>query len=71
MHLIHEATTKQPDGIIDIHLYIVNDKIRKYVYHLSSEWAARMFQFYYKKGRGLHGVALALLNRYKIKEDDK
>ena len=70
MHLIHEATVKNPNGVIDIHLYIVNDKIRRYVYHLSSEWAARKFFFYYKKGRRLHGTALSYLNKFKIKESD-
>lgn len=69
MHLIHEATVRQPDGIIEISLYIVNDKIRPYTYRLTSEWAAKRFEFYYKKGKGLHGCALAILNKFKIKED--
>jgi hypothetical protein len=68
MHLIHEATVKHPDGVIDISLWVVNDnnKLKKYTYHLGSEYIARRFHTYYKKGRGLHRTALALLNKHKI-----
>lgn len=68
MHLIHESTVRQPDGIIEISLCIVNDKIRPYTYKIASEWAAGRFEFYYNKGKGLHGCALSILNRFKIKE---
>ena len=70
MHLIHEATIKNPDGVIDIHLYIVNDHIKKYTYHLESEFAARQFHFLYRKGKGMHGAALKILNRFKIRKEE-
>jgi hypothetical protein len=73
MHLIHEATVKHPDGVIDISLFVVKepDNIKRYTYHLKSEYISRRFEMYYKKGRGLHGTALALLNKHKIKEEEK
>ena len=68
MYLIHEATPKHPDGVIDVHVQIVNKNKRKgYVYSLSSEWAVRRFHFYYRKGRRFHGLALAILNKFKLK----
>lgn len=70
MYLIHEATIRNFDGVIDIHVRIVNGfKFGNYVYHISSEWAGRRFHFWYRKGREYHGLALAVLNRFKIKEE--
>jgi hypothetical protein len=68
MHIIHQATIKNPDGIIDIDLFIVNDpeKPKHYIYHLKSEYIAEKFHQYYRRGRGFHRTCLALLNKHKI-----
>jgi hypothetical protein len=68
MHIIHESTVKHPDGVIDISLFVINEpkNIKKYTYHLKSEYIARRFHMYIKKGRGFHRTALALLNKHKI-----
>jgi len=71
MYLILESTIKQIDGVIDICIVIVEpEKSRKksYTYHLSSEYAVRKFSALYRKGRKFHGKALAVLNKFKIKE---
>lgn len=69
MHIVHESTIKHPDGVIDISIIVVNEPstFKKYTYHLNSEYAVQEFFKYYKRGRGLHRTALALLNRHKIK----
>lgn len=67
MKIIHQATIKNVDGVIDIDIYIVNDKIKRYIYNLKSEYAVRKFHALYRKG--FHGKALAILNKFKIKED--
>ena len=72
MHIIHEATVKNFDGIIDVTIYIVKNKTRKkYEYHIRSEWAVRQFSFFYHKGNKFHGKALSFLNKFKIKEKEK
>jgi hypothetical protein len=60
------------DGIIDIEIYIIEEKktCRKYTYHLQSEYAARKFHQFYSKGRKFHSKALAILNKFKIKENN-
>jgi hypothetical protein len=69
MYLVHKSTIQNPDGVVDIEVLIVNKEIKKYTYHLSSEWAARKFHYLYQKGRTTHGRALALLNKFKIKDE--
>jgi hypothetical protein len=69
MYLIHKSSVKNPDGVVDIEVLIVNKEIKKYTYHLSSEWAARKFHHLYRKGKATHGKALAVLNKFKIKEE--
>jgi len=71
MYLIHESTVRWPEGLIDISVIIVNDdkSSKSYTYHLSSEWASRRFDTLYHKGRAVHGKALAVLNKFKIKEE--
>jgi hypothetical protein len=65
MYLIHEATVKNSDGIIDVTVYIVREKIRKkYEYHIKSAWAVEQFEFFYNKGRKCHGKALSFLNKF-------
>lgn len=71
MHLIHESTIKNIDGIIDVTIYIINDKIRKYTYYLTSSYAVEKFERLYKKGRGFHGVALKILKENMIKQGEK
>lgn len=68
MYLIHESTIKNYDGTIEISLYIVNEKARKYTYVLSSEYAARQFHRLYRR-KSTHGKALTILNKFKIKEN--
>lgn len=70
MHIVHESTIKHPDGIIEISLFVINEpgNIKKYNYRLKSEYAANKFHMYYRKGRGLHRTALAILNKHKIQE---
>lgn len=70
MHLRHNSTIKNMDGMIDIDLFIINDSTcKQYVYHLSSEFAAEKFQKLYRKGERYHGKALTVLNDFKIKEE--
>lgn len=71
MYLIHEATVKNTDGVIDVTVYVVEPEARtckKYDYHLASRQAAERFHKLYRRGRSLHGKALAVLNKNKIKE---
>lgn len=73
MYLIHKSTIKNSDGVIDIDVIVVNEKTMKpkqYTYHLSSEYAAKKFHSLYTKGKKLHGTALNLLNKFKIKDGD-
>ena len=70
MYLIHEATIKNFDGIIDVHIHIVKDfKRNSYIYHIRSEWAVRQFSKFYRMGRKFHCRALSYLNNFKIKEE--
>lgn len=70
MYIIHEATIHQPEGIIDVHIIIVNHSDKKsYVYHIKSAWAVGKFMTFYKKGKKFHGRALTYLNNFKIKEE--
>lgn len=64
MRLIHEATIKQPSGLIEIDVIIINKTSKRYTYLLASEFLARKFEHLYKK-KSLHGKALALLNKSK------
>jgi len=66
MKIIHISTINNIDGTIDIDICIVKDKkIKKYTYHLGSEYGARKFHSFYR--RGFHGRALQTLNQFKIK----
>lgn len=70
MYLIHRGTIKNTDGVIDVEVSIVKDKkVNTYNYHLSSDHAAEKFHAFYRKGRDFHGKALAILNKFKIKEE--
>jgi hypothetical protein len=67
MYLIHESTIKNPDGVIDITVHVIEKKTRKkYEYHLSSQKAAETFHSLYRKGSKCHGKALSILNKNKI-----
>jgi hypothetical protein len=70
MHIIHESTVKQTSGLYEVSIYIVNEynNFKKYIYKIGSEWAVRQFHMYYRKGTGMHGTALTILNRFKEKE---
>lgn len=69
MHIQHNATIDNRDGIIDVDIFIVNDgKSKRYIYHLQSEFAVRKFDRLYRKGKPFHGKALNILNQFKIKE---
>jgi hypothetical protein len=69
MHLIHESTIRNTDGLYEIRLIIVKeaDNFKQYVYKLSSEYAVRNFERYYQMGRGFHGIALKILNKWKVR----
>jgi len=71
MYLIHKSTIKDYNGVIEISVCIVNeyDNFKKYVYNLSSEYAARRFFFYFRKGKQFHGLALSILNKFKIEKE--
>ena len=71
MYLMHESTIRQPNGIIEITVGIVNESenCKKYTYRIGSEYKARRFHNLYRKSRKLHGKALAILNESNIKED--
>lgn len=67
MYLIHESTIKNPDGVIDIVVYVVRGfNMKRYEYHIGSAAAEKKFHRMYRKGRRLHGRALAILNKFKI-----
>jgi hypothetical protein len=67
MYLIHEATIKNFDGVIDVHVHVVKEFKRSvYIYHIRSEWAVRQFSKFYRRGRKFHGRALKYLNDFKI-----
>ena len=68
MYIIHEATIKQMNGIIEISVIIINKVARTYTYALPSQFAVDQFEYLYRKGRKLHGRALAILNKFKLKE---
>ena len=71
MYLLHESTIKNTNGVIEITVIIVNKPVnfKKYTYKIGSEYAARAFHNLYRKGRKLHGKALALLNEWKLEEE--
>ena len=72
MYIIHEATIKQPNGIFDVCVVVIDkDKKHTYTYPLTSEKDVRSFEFLYKKGRTFHGKALVLLNKNKLKEEKR
>jgi hypothetical protein len=70
MELKHISTIKQPDGVVEVEVVVVNEsnRVKRYTYYLSSEWGAREFHRFYRQGRKLHGKALAVLNAFKIKD---
>jgi hypothetical protein len=71
MHIIHESTIKQENGIVEVSVYIVNEKTAKhYTYGLQSDWAAEQFHKFYRKGRKFHGRALQYLKKFQIKEKE-
>ena len=72
MYLTNPSIVKNIDGTIDVEVYIVHPNVscKKYIYHLSSEFAARKFSQLYRQGRKLHGKVLSILNKFKIKEMD-
>ena len=65
MTLLHTSTVHQPDGLIEVNVYI--DR-KEYTYILNSKFALRQFEKFYKR-TGTHGKALAILNKFKVKED--
>ena len=71
MKLILESCIKNPDGIIDISVFIQNEKVevpKRYTYHLNSEYQARRFNTLYQKGTKTHGRALQILKQWNIRE---
>jgi hypothetical protein len=67
MYLIHKSTKKESDGMIEIELYIVNQKKAKhYTYNLASQYAAEKFHTLYNKGRKCHGRALTILKKFQV-----
>ena len=70
MYLIHESTIKTESGVYEVTVYIVNQYIpKKYTYLIDSEYAVRKFETIYRSSKKLHGHALALLNKFKVKEE--
>lgn len=69
MHLIYEGVKKYCGGDFDVSVVIVNEpnNFKKYDYRIGSEYALRRFLSYYRKGKGFHGIALSILNKFKIK----
>jgi len=68
MHLLHESTIKQMNGVIEISIIIIDKIARPYTYALPSQFAVDKFEYLYRKNRKLHGRALTILNKFKIKE---
>lgn len=70
MYLTHQSTIRQPDGLFEIDISIVNkpNNFKKYNYKIASEWATRQFDMYYRKGRKFHGIALSILNKFKVEK---
>lgn len=66
MYLIHLSTVKQINGVYAVDVVIVNKKPKNYSYQVSSEYAVRKFETLFKKGKEVHGRALAVLNKFKI-----
>lgn len=70
MYLRHLSTVKE-NGVIEIEVAVINDeerKFKKYTYVLASQYAAEKFHSLYRRGKSCHGKALAILNKFKIKE---
>ena len=73
MKLILESCIKNPDGTIDIGVFIQNEKVeipKRYTYHLNSEYWARKFNQLYSLGKKGHGRALQILKTHKIEEQN-
>lgn len=73
MYLIHESTIKNPNGVIEISVQIVNGKTSRkhYNFELTSQKAAEEFHWYYRLGRKCHGKAISILNKNKIKRGEQ
>ena len=72
MYLIHESTIKQPNGVIEISVQVINGKTSRkhYDYELASQKAAEDFYQLYLLGSKCHGKAISILNKNKIKKGD-
>lgn len=71
MYLIHLSTVKTNFGIYEITVVIVKEnKKHIYTYLINSEFHSREFDKLYKRKR-THGKALAILNKYKIKNKEE
>jgi hypothetical protein len=66
MKLQHEMTIKNNDGLFEISVIIDG---KPYTYPINSEKAVRLFNFYYRN-KATHGNAIAVLNKFKIKEEE-
>jgi len=71
MRLRLESIIKLESGLHEVSVWIIEDfKMRKYVYLVPSEFQVRKFNALYKRGKRVHGKALALLNKHKIKKGE-
>ena len=67
MKVIHEATSRGIDGTLEVSVFIVNnEKAKKYIYSLSSEFASRQFENLLR--RGYYGKALNVLKKFNRKD---
>jgi hypothetical protein len=67
MYLIHHATSKHWDGLIEVNVTVVKEKtIYDYTFTMNSVPLVETFHNYYKQGRPVHGKAMAILRDNNI-----
>jgi hypothetical protein len=68
MNLTLLSALRNPDGTWEIEVKVNNKENSKiYTYILTSEFAVSKFMNLYRKSTKLHGKALAVLNKHKLK----
>jgi hypothetical protein len=65
MELIHESTSTNYDGTIDVSVFIRNKVTKRYIYTLTSQYEVRKFYNYY--ARKHYGKALQTLKKGDIR----
>ena len=68
MYLVHESTIKTESGMYEVTVFIVHEDVwKKYTYLIPSDYAVSQFYKLYTSGRKMHGKALTVLNKFKVK----